>query len=89
MKQSLLQAAALVALPIPVVVVAEIDDIFARNVGWTAGRREHLALHAGFNFARDLYQKLFPDAPRLSMLVSLFQNVVGCLAVDPASNRFY
>jgi len=36
--------------------------------------------------ARDLYQELFPDAPRLGMLVSFFQNVVGSLAVDPASN---
>jgi len=37
MKKSLFQATALVALPFLVVVVAEIDDVFARNVGRTAG----------------------------------------------------
>ena len=84
-KESLLQAAALVALPFLVVVAAEIDDVFARNVGRTAGRREHLALHAGFDFARDLDEKFFPDAPRARVLVGLFQKIVGGLAVNPAS----
>ena len=86
MKQSLLQAAALIALPIPVVVVAEIDNIFARNVGWTTGRREHLALHAGFDFTRDLYQKFFPHAARLCVVFGFFKYVVGGFTVDPTSN---
>ena len=86
MKQSLLQAAPFVALPFLVVVIAEIDDVFARNVGWTTGRREHLALHTGFDFARDLYQKLFPDAARLCVLVRLFKYVGGGFTVDPTSD---
>ncbi len=85
MEESLLQATTLVALPFLVVIVAEIDDVFARNVGRTAGRCEHLALHYALDFARDLDEKFFPDAPWARVLVGFFQKIVGGLAVNPAA----
>src|SRR5690242_13519380 len=88
MKQTLFEPATLVALPLFVVVGTEIDDVFARNVGWTTGRREHLALHRGLDFARDLHQKLFPNPARFRVLVGGFEQVFARLAVDPFSYRF-
>ena len=86
MKQSLLETAALVALPVFVVFGAEVDDVFARNVGETAGRRKHLTLHHGLNLARDLHQKFFPDAARFGVFVGSFKQVFALLTVDPFSN---
>src|SRR6185503_9734604 len=77
-----------VALPVFVVVGTEINNVLARNIGWTTGRREHFALHGRFNFARDLYQKLFPNAPWLGMLVSGLEQVFAGFTVDPSSYRF-
>ena len=85
MKQSLLEAAALVALPVLIVFGAEVDDVFAWDVGQSAGRRKHLALHDGFNLTRDLHQEFFPDATRFGMLVSRFKQVLTLLTVDPFS----
>jgi hypothetical protein len=86
-KETLLEAAALVALPILIVVVTQIDDVFARNVGWPTRWGEHLALHTGLDFARDLHQKFFPLAARPCVFVGFLENVVGGLAVDPTSDR--
>ena len=86
MKKPLLEAASLIALPLFVVVVAEVDDILARNVSRATGRGEHLALHARLDLARNLYEKLFPHATRFSVLVRFFQDIVGTLTVDPTSD---
>src|ERR1044072_4133207 len=87
MKQTLFELAAFVALPLFVVIRTEIDDVVAGNVGGPSGRREHLALHRGLDFARDLHQKLFPNAARLRVLVGGFKQVFARLAVDPFSYR--
>src|SRR5689334_1247566 len=88
MKQTLFESAAFIALPLFVVVRTEIDDVLARNVGWTTRRREHFTLHRGLDFARDLHQKLFPNAARFRVLVGGFEQVFARLAVDPFSYRF-
>src|SRR5215813_4176941 len=88
MKQSLLQTSSLVALPIFIVFRAQIDYVLTRDVGRTTRRRKHLALHCGFNFTGDLYQKLLPDSPRLRMFVCCFKQILASLAVYPLSNRF-
>src|SRR6188474_2331629 len=59
MEQPLLQAASLVALPVFVVLGAQIDHVLARYIGWPTGRGKHLALHHGLNLARNLHQELF------------------------------
>ena len=88
MKQALFQAAPLVTLPLFIVVGAEVNDVFARNVGWTTGRSEHLALHRRFDFARDLYQKLFPNTSWLRVLVGSFEQILASFTVYPFPNRF-
>ena len=72
-KKSLLESAAFVALPVFIVVGAEIDDVFARYVSWTTWRREHLALHRRFHFAGDLHQKFFPNASWFCVFVGGFE----------------
>src|SRR5205807_3850538 len=86
MEQSLLQSATLVALPLFIVIVAEVNDVLARNVGWTARRREHFTLHRGFDFAGNTDEKFFRRAARVRLLVDFFKNVVSRLAVNPMSN---
>src|SRR5262249_12712612 len=88
MKQSLFKPTTLIALPLLVVVGAEVNDVLARNVGWTTRRCEHLALHGRFHFARDLHQKLFPNASRFGVFVGGLQQVLAGLAVYPFSDRF-
>src|SRR5262249_13952213 len=84
-KETLFEPAALVTLPFFIVVGTEIDDVLARNVSWTTRRREHLALHGGLDFARDLYQKLFPNAARFGVFVGSFEQVFASFAVNPFS----
>src|SRR5262249_4140292 len=85
-KQALFQAASFVALPIFVVIIAEVNDVFARDISWSAGRSEHLALHAGFNLARNLYEKFFPLPARPRMFFGFFQNVVGGFTINPTAD---
>jgi len=76
------QAFALLALPFGVIARAQQNYVLARHVSRAAGRREHLALHAGFYLPRDGHEKVVPlgARPRLALLVEVF------LAVDPFSD---
>ena len=85
-EQSLLQSATLVALPLFIVIVAEVNDIFARDVSRSAWRRKHFTLHHGFDFTGNFDQKFFGRAARVRLLVDFLENVVGRLAVNPVSN---
>ena len=82
-KESLFKPAPLLALPILIICGAQLDDVFGRNVGRAAGRREHLALHHVLDLARDLDEKLFPHAPRPRLLVNNRERVFFHLAVNP------
>src|SRR5262244_2349702 len=50
-KQTLLEPATFIALPIFVVLRTEIDDVFARDIGGTTRRGKHLPLHYGLDLA--------------------------------------
>src|SRR5215213_6725841 len=86
--QTLFEPAALLALPLLVVLVREVDDVLGRYEGGAAGRREHLALHDGLDLARDLDEELLPDAARPRLLADLRERVVRDLAVNPTPDRF-
>jgi hypothetical protein len=86
MKQALLKAPSFVALPVSVVVSAKVDDVFPRNVSGASRRCKHLALHHGFYFARNLNEKLFPNAAWARVLVSGLEKVLTRLAINPFSN---
>src|SRR4030095_7093922 len=87
MEETLFKAASFVALPVFIIFGTQVDDVFTRDVGRTTGRREHFTLHGRFDFSRDLYQKLLPDATRFGMLVGCFQQVLAGFAVNPFSYR--
>src|SRR5262249_31390647 len=63
--QTAFEAFSFFALPLRVVVGMQKHDVLSGHVGGTARWSEHLALHAGFNLARDRYKKIVPLGPRL------------------------
>src|SRR4030095_452458 len=65
----------------------EIHDVLARNICWTTWGREHFTLHGGFDFTRDLYEKLFPNASWFRMLIGSFKQILAGLAINPFSYR--